>query len=76
MKVRIGIAESSKVVELEVDDTVAFESSFTEDMAGDSPFVWVEDAKKRRVGIPRGKVAYVEIETDDSTHAVGFGRPA
>lgn len=76
MKVRIGIAESSKVVELEVDDAAGFEEAFTARLSSDAAFVWVEDSKKRRVGIPRDKVSYVEIETDDSQPAVGFGRPA
>ena len=74
MKVRIGIADSTKVVELETDDPAAFEQSFTAALGGEEAMVWVEDAKNRRVGIPREKVAYVEIETQDGKQAVGFGR--
>lgn len=73
MKVRIGIADSTKVVELDVTDAKEFESGFAEALAGDDPLVWVEDSKKRRVGIPAAKIAYVEIETDDAKHNVGFG---
>ena len=73
MKVRIGIAESTKVIELEVADAQAFESSFGEALANDEVLVWVEDSKKRRVGIPSSRVAYVEIETDDAKTSVGFG---
>lgn len=75
MKVRIGIAESTKVVELETDDPAEFEQSFTAALGGDETMVWVVDAKNRRVGIPREKVSYVEIETEDGKQAVGFGRP-
>lgn len=75
MKVRIGVVESTKVVELEVDDPAEFEQSFTAALEGTEALVWVEDAKSRRVGIPRDKVAYVEIETEDGKTAVGFGRP-
>ncbi len=73
MKVRIGIAESTKVIELEVADAQEFESSFAEALANDEVLVWVEDAKKRRVGIPSSRVSYVEIETDDTKTSVGFG---
>lgn len=73
MKVRIGIAESSKVIELEVADAQEFESSFADALGRDDVLVWVDDAKKRRVGIPRSRVAYVEIETDEARQNVGFG---
>lgn len=72
MKVRIGIADSTKVVELEVADSAEFEAGLAESLAGDS-LVWVEDSKKRRVGIPAARVAYVEIESEDSRTNVGFG---
>ncbi|MDX1448275.1 MAG: DUF3107 domain-containing protein [Acidimicrobiia bacterium] len=74
MKVRIGVADSSKVVELEVEDPAEFEQSITAALDGDDTLVWVEDSKQRRVGIPREKIAYVEIETEDGRQAVGFGR--
>lgn len=73
MKVRIGIAESTKVIELEVADAEEFESSFAQALTNDEVLVWVEDSKKRRVGIPGSRVAYVEIETADARTNVGFG---
>ena len=72
MKVRIAIAESSKVVELEVDDAAKFEAMLESSFDGDSEILWVEDSKKRRVGIPRSRVAYVEIETEEGKPSVGF----
>jgi hypothetical protein len=73
VKVRIGIADSTKVVELDVEDAEDFETGFAAAVGGDEVLVWVEDIKKRRVGIPRERVAYVEIETDDARQSVGFG---
>lgn len=73
MKVRIGIADSTKVIELEVEDAKEFESSFSELLASGESLVWVEDSKKRRVGIPVSRVSYVEVETDDTKTNVGFG---
>lgn len=73
MKVRIGIADSTKVVELEVDNALEFEASLAEAVAGDEAMVWLDDAKKRRVGVPVARLAYVEIETDDARQNIGFG---
>lgn len=74
VKVRIGVAESSKVVELEIDDAAAFESTVSDAVGGGQALLWVEDSKQRRVGIPSARIAYVEIETDDDKPSVGFGR--
>jgi hypothetical protein len=72
VKVRIGIAESQRVVELEVDDAAAFEASVEESYAGDTSLLWFEDTKHRRVGIPRDRISYIEIETLSEKSAVGF----
>ncbi len=72
MKVRIAIAESSRVVELEVSDAGQFEASIESAFSGDSELVWVEDTKKRRMGIPRRQISYVEIDLSEDKPAVGF----
>ncbi|HEY5685803.1 MAG TPA: DUF3107 family protein [Acidimicrobiia bacterium] len=72
MKVRIAIAESNRIVELEVDDVAEFEASMESAFSGDSELVWVEDSKKRRVGIPRSRISYVEIELTSEKASVGF----
>ena len=72
MKVRIAIADSSRVVELEVDNAAEFESVVEGAFGGDAPLLWVEDVKKRRVGLPTARIAYVEIESEDGAPTVGF----
>lgn len=72
MKVRIGIAETNRVVEFDVDDPVEFESTVETIYSGESSLLWFEDSKKRRVGIPRERLGFVEIETDAEKTAVGF----
>lgn len=72
MRVRIGIAESDRVVELDVDDPAAYEREIEEAFSGDSALIWFEDAKKRRVGVPRQRIAFVEIETQSELPSVGF----
>lgn len=71
MKVRIGIAEANRVVELDVDDPTAFEQGLEAAFTAGTPLLWFEDAKGRRVGIPREKVAFVEVERE-TERPVGF----
>ena len=73
MKVRIGIADTNKVIELEVDEPAEFESMVEESYSSDSSLLWFEDEKQRRIGIPRERLGYVEIETDGGRRSVGFG---
>ncbi|MFO7548420.1 MAG: DUF3107 domain-containing protein [Acidimicrobiia bacterium] len=73
MKVRIGIADSDRVIELDVEDPAAYEREIETAFAGDSALLWFEDAKRRRIGVPRQRVAFVEIETETDRAAVGFG---
>lgn len=71
MKVRIGVAESSKVVELEIDDLEAFKK-IVEDAVHDGEVAWFTDTRDREVGIPSSRISYVEVETGDDATAVGF----
>jgi hypothetical protein len=72
VKVRIGIAETGKVVEFEVDDPKAFEASVEDAFSGGTALLWFEDSKQRRVGFPRERLGFVEIETEATPHTVGF----
>lgn len=73
MKARIGVAESSKVIEIEVDDPEAFQSQVEAAFASEAAVTWFTDAKQRTVGVPVGKIAYVEIDSQADAHRVGFG---
>lgn len=73
VKVRIGIADTSKVVELEIDNAKAFEASVESAFAADTALLWFEDNKQRRVGFPRDRFGFVEIETEATPRTVGFG---
>ncbi|MEX1038174.1 MAG: DUF3107 family protein [Acidimicrobiia bacterium] len=71
MKVRIGVAESSKVVELEIDDLKAFKESVAAAVESADVF-WATDNKGREVGIPARNIAFVEVESAKADQAVGF----
>ncbi len=71
MKVRIGISNTDKLLEIEIDDPEAFreeiESSLAEGGVG-----WFTDSKGRTVGIPARNVAFIEIEDAGENRTVGF----
>lgn len=71
VKVRIGVADSAKLVELEVDDLKTFKKSVV-DAVKSGDIAWFTDAKGREVGIPASRISYVEMETQESDHSVGF----
>lgn len=72
MKARIGVAESAKVIEIDVDDAAGFKGEVEAALAGSDSMVWFTDVKKRTVGVPVGRIAYVEIEAEDGARSIGF----
>jgi hypothetical protein len=71
MRVRIGIADTNKVIELDVDDVKEFQEEMERGVA-DGRLAWFTDTKGRTVGIPARGVAFVEIESADGGRSVGF----
>jgi len=72
VNVRIGIADAAREVELELDDPAGVETEINQAFADGIEVYWVTDTKGRRVGIPLGRVAYIEINSE-ARSAVGFG---
>lgn len=72
MKARIGVADSTKVIEIEVDDAVAFRDEVETVMKSDETVAWFTDVKQRTVGVPTARIAYVEIEAEDGARSIGF----
>ena len=71
MKVRIGIADTDKVVEVEADDEKSFKKELEKAIA-DGGLAWFKDIKGRSIGIAAGSIAFVEVESSDGEHTVGF----
>ena len=74
MKVKIGVADADRVVEVETDDPSGIRQMIDKAFASGDEVLWFEDIKKRIVGIPRSKVAFVEIEQEAESRSVGFAR--
>lgn len=71
MKVRIGILNTDKLVELEVDDPKEFKKEI-EKAVEVGGLGWFIDSKGRSVGVPARNIAFVEIEDSDESRTVGF----
>jgi hypothetical protein len=76
MDLRIGVTQSPRELSLELaDDTDRDDLKARIDAAlnGASDVLWITDKKRREVGVPSAKIAYVEIGTPDSERRIGFG---
>lgn len=75
MDVRIGITQTAKEIDLELDPALRREDVFAEiekALADSTSVLWLTDKRGRRVGVPSAKVAYIEIGADEDRR-VGFG---
>ena len=72
MKIKVGIAHTNRVIEIESQDPDGVRSQIEEAFAGSQPMVWLEDSDGTRIGIPRDKLAFVEFESSEGRSGVGF----
>ena len=75
MDVRIGLTQTPKELEVQLDDD-ADAASLREQVdaalaAGST--LWLTDRRGRQVGVPAAKLAYVEIGSPDDARRIGFG---
>ena len=75
MDLRIGIADSSQVVEIELENDVDREElkSKIEAVLGDGEVLTLVDRKGRDWLIPPARIAFVELGTADADRRIGFG---
>lgn len=76
MIVRIGVAQSPKEIEVDLgDDAVQddVKALVTDALADDDNTLWLTDRKGRTVGVPAGRVAYVELGAPQDGPRIGFG---
>jgi hypothetical protein len=73
--IRIGVTQAPREITIEIPDderdsvTPAIEAA----LAGATDVLWITDKRGKRVGIPSGKIAYIEIGTPDGDRRIGFG---
>ncbi len=75
MDVRIGLTQTPKELEVQLDDDSdagALRQQVDAALAAGST-LWLTDRKGRQVGVPAEKLAYVEIGSPDDARRIGFG---
>ncbi len=75
MDVRIGLTQTPKELEVQLDDdadAAALRKQVDAALA-DGSTLWLTDRKGRQVGVPAAKLAYVEIGSPDDARRIGFG---
>ena len=79
MDVRVGVTQAPKEIHVELPDDTEQATVIADveaALAGPSGVLWLEDRKGRRVGLPAGKLAYVEIGSPSEERRVGFASRA
>lgn len=76
MEVRIGVTQSVKEIEVELDDAVREQTlaDITASLSSGEGVLWLTDKRGRTIGVPAAKVAYVEVGSPADERRVGFGR--
>ena len=72
MKIKFGVANTSRVVEIESDDTERVRVSVEEAFAKGDPVLWIRDSDGTLYGIPKRMLAFVEFESPGSRSGIGF----
>jgi len=73
--VRIGLTQTPKELEVQLGDDAdasALRAQVDAALAAGGT-LWLTDRKGRQVGVPAGKLAYVEIGSPEDERRIGFG---
>lgn len=76
MDLRIGIADSPQIVEVELAKEVDREdlkATLESAIKGEVAIVWVTDKKGREVAVPASKISFVDLSSADHDRKIGFG---
>lgn len=76
MDVRIGIADSPQVIEVDMSedtDRDALKATVQAVLAGTTAVLTLEDRKGKELNVPGAKVSFVEIGAADAERRIGFG---
>ncbi len=76
MDVRIGLAQSNQIIEIDVEDSVdrdALRKQIDKAVSAGSGTVWLVDNKGKEFGVAADRIAFVEIGSPDAERRIGFG---
>jgi hypothetical protein len=75
VEVRIGVTYTAKEIEVELPsdtDAGSVKGQIESALSSDDGVLWLTDRRGRTVGVPVGKVAYVEIGAPGDERRIGF----
>ncbi len=71
MRVRIGVSDSPREIELDIEDVDAFVKNAEKAIGAGDQVLWVTDTEDHKVGIPARSIAFIDI-SPDSKRSAGF----
>lgn len=73
MEIRIGVTQTPREIEVEVEDNDAakIRKEVESSLAAETGMLWLTDRRGRTVGVPAAKIAYVDISPQEERR-VGF----
>jgi Protein of unknown function (DUF3107) len=76
VEVRIGVTQSIKEIEVELDDVERDKTlaEISATVGTGEGVLWLTDKRGRTVGVPVAKVAYIEVGSPAEERRVGFAR--
>jgi hypothetical protein len=76
MNVRIGIAQSSQVIEItlaEDTDRDAIRKQVDKMIGTDDGVLWLTDRKGKELAVPAERIGFIEVGSADAEKRIGFG---
>jgi hypothetical protein len=76
MHVRVGVTDTPKELDVEMaegTDPDQLRSQIEAVLSSGEGLLWLTDRRGRTVGVPAGKVAWIDLATDDAEPRIGFG---
>lgn len=76
MDVRIGIADSPQIIEVELPeetDRVELKKLVQSVLEGATSVFTVEDKRGKELNVPASRVSFIEIGAQDADRRIGFG---
>ena len=74
--VRIGVTQAPRELTIELADDADrddLKSRVEAALAGAADVLWITDRRGKDVGVPAGKIAYVEVGSAEGDRKIGFG---
>lgn len=75
MDVRIGVVQTPKEIEVEMDDSTdreALKQKIDDALAGEDGVLWLTDKRGNDVAVAVSRIGYVEVGHPAATRSMGF----